>query len=477
MFDRESEEQWFKAFEDNPEAIEAYYILKYTDTPVFLTGKAGAGKSTFINLAKTLYKTMVEVVAPTGIAARNIDGSTINSLFRLPPRLCVPTPENIAQHSFSKEAQMFLHFTDVLIIDEISMVNSATLDFMDKFLKKISNSNEPFGGKKILMVGDPFQLPPIVSDEDKKEIRKYYRSEHFFDSNIFKEMKPVKIELKKNYRQKDEQFMNILNGLRNYSKVSESINLLNRLCYDKLDGELAGNKIKVTFNNREADRINDEELDTIDEPEKVFEAEITGAFDWRSILIEKVLKLKVGARVMLLHNDFGRLFVNGTLGFVTGFDADKVLVVTDEGATIPVPKLTWSTEEAKSVKRKKKWIKEYNIIGTMTQYPMKLAWAITVHKSQGLTFDNVHLVNNTRAFAPGQLYVALSRCRSLEGLKIEKRLMVNDVKMDSRIVSFYKTINDEERVESILNDIADRLEQAEDVEDGISGGECLSTSD
>lgn len=462
----ELQEELLDLFDGNHEALKAFYILKETDTPVFLTGKAGTGKSTFIKLAETISDTICKIVAPTGIAAWNVNGKTINSMFHLPHRLVIPRDSLLKEIQFSKDAEFELYNCDLLIFDEISMVTSATVDCIDVILRWICKSDKPFGGKKVLFVGDPFQLAPVVKKEERSLLYQDYQSEYFFHSETFEEMNPLRIELQINYRQKDGKYVKILNDIREYTNLSRSITILNNCCYTNGNNtslEARKNSINLAFTNGVADQLNNNGLEQIEEELHTFHATVEGNFDWSSVTAERELRLKKGARIMFNKNDLQGLYVNGSLGNVVDIDGDNIAVTTDDGQSFELSKEVWNTEKNVSTKDKNgRWESKREVVGRMIQYPIKLAWAITVHKSQGLTFDNVHLVNPRSSFAAGQTYVALSRCRTLEGLSLSNRLSPSDIIVDDRILKFYKTIEDDvERVDELIEKVFEILDAKE----------------
>ncbi|MBS1578299.1 MAG: AAA family ATPase [Bacteroidetes bacterium] len=435
-------------YDDNTEALMLYYILKNTNHPVFLTGKAGTGKTTLIKELRKLYDHPY-VVAPTGIAAETAGGYTIHKLFNLPPELLFDDDERLLKIYPSSKYDDFC-VCDFLVIDEISMVSSAMLDIVDKLLRKWTNINKPFGGISVLMVGDPFQLPPVLNKENRTKMLERYASEYFFDAKIFKELKPIKIELQKNYRQKDEVFMSVLNNIRVCENLPTTLQHVNKHCVGNITVE---NAICLTYKNAVADNINKVKLESLKGQPAISHANISGNFDWKNILVSKTLLLKKEARVMFVVNDAEGQFVNGTLGTVQGFNNEKVIVLTDDNKTIEVAKRTWKTYKAFWEYDKKKGYGSMDVreVGSMSQFPLKLAWAISIHKSQGMTFNEVYFCNEGKAFEAGQVYVALSRCRTLEGLRLQYRLMEDEIFTNGKVAKFCRT-NHEVRLNKAMED-------------------------
>ena len=407
----------------------AYRFITETNQNIFLTGRAGTGKTTFLKyLRKNSIKKML-VAAPTGVAAVNAQGVTLHSLFQLPLGIILPRPETfnlskdtvknhplLSRIHYSKEKLNLLSSMELLIIDEASMLASYIVDAIDIILRYIKRKpEEPFGGVQILFIGDLNQLPPVVKNEEWEILNEYYSSIFFFDSIVLSENVPVLIELKNIYRQRDDSFIGILNGIRNNDISEEKFNLLNSRLIRNFTQEEGEGFITLTTHNYQADEINKIKLKNLSSREYIFNAEITDEFPENILPAEKELVLKKGAQVMFLKNDTeGRQYFNGKIGTVIELDWDGIKVFCKEDQqNIIVKKSEWQNIRFK-VDPETREIKE-EVLGSFIQYPLRLAWAITIHKSQGLTFDKV-IINAERAFAAGQVYVALSRCTSLEGL-------------------------------------------------------------
>jgi len=418
----------------------AYRFVTETNQNIFLTGKAGTGKTTFLKyLRKHSVKKMV-VAAPTGVAAINAQGVTLHSLFQLPLGIILPVNDNIQNSKndfkdhpllsrihYSKEKFNLLSSIELLIIDEASMLASYIVDAIDTILRYVKrNPYEPFGGIQVLFIGDLNQLPPVVKNDDWEILSEYYSSIFFFDSIVLHENIPVIIELKNIYRQKDDKFIEILSGIRNNDITEDNFELLNTRLFRNFIPKEGEEFITLTTHNYQADEINKRKIVNLPSREYNYNAELTGEFPENILPAEMELILKCGAQVMFLKNDTeGKQFFNGKIGTVSELDWDCVKVFCkDDQQEIIVKKSEWQNIRY-SVDPETHEIKE-EILGNFVQYPLRLAWAITIHKSQGLTFDKV-IINAERAFAAGQVYVALSRCTSLKGLVLSTQLNRNSL--------------------------------------------------
>ncbi len=447
---------------ENIERHLAEQFILHTHKNVFLTGKAGTGKTTLLHeiIAKTNKKSVV--VAPTGVAAINAGGMTIHSTFQLPLTAFIPTTDTVDPQLFTnrhtlvskqkirKEKRKVIIEMELLIIDEISMVRADVLDAVDFTLKRIRKNLMPFGGVQLLVIGDLFQLAPIVRNDIAPVLSRYYSSPFFFDSLAWKDSNPIVIELQKVYRQADNSFISILNNIRNGIATEEELNRLNENYVENPDMD---GVITLTTHNVKANKINQEELNKLETEIWKFDAKVDGQFSESSYPVKEQIKLKEGAQVMFVRNHKDGLYYNGKLGIIVGKDDDQLLIRSlDDNITIRVIAEDWKNIRY-TVNSKTKAIDQEEI-GTFTQYPLKLAWAVTVHKSQGLTFDRA-IVDLESTFAAGQLYVALSRCRSLEGLILSSKISAKNVMADTRITD-YNASN------TLASDVDDILAQAKE---------------
>ena len=402
----------------------AYEYVQHTNCCIFLTGKAGTGKTTFLRRLKQECPKQMAVVAPTGVAAINAEGVTIHSLFQLPPQLFLPTDE--ARRQLFSEMQMrankqrVLRNLELLVVDEVSMVRADLLDTIDAVLRHFKHRPTiPFGGVQLLMIGDLFQLSPVVREEEWRLLQPFYDGPYFFQARVFRELQPVYIEFEHVYRQTNLEFLSILNEVRNNSLTPQSFAVLNsrvRSLGVKEFRSLEG-AITLSTHNSKVDAINQREMDALKGREYTYNATITDTFPESMYPIDEQLVLKVGARVMFIKNDSStdKLYYNGKLGVVTSLSKQAINVRCDDGTEVNVHNEVWENIRYNADSGSDQVQTE--IIGTFTHYPLRLAWAITIHKAQGLTFDQL-IIDAEDAFAAGQVYVALSRCRSLEGLTL-----------------------------------------------------------
>ena len=421
----------------------AHRIVEETGANLFLTGKAGTGKTTFLRrLRNTSSKRMV-VLAPTGVAAINAEGSTIHSFFQLSFSPFIPgkgfIEKDSRRYNFSKEKRRIIASLDLLVIDEISMVRPDTLDAIDDILRRYRNPALPFGGVQLLLIGDLRQLAPVVKDNEREMLAPYYPSEYFFESHALRQSGFVTIELSTIYRQSDSEFISILNAVRDGKVTMDILNKLNSRYLPGFNSDKSGSYIRLTTHNRMADDINYRKLDEIKSAGVAYQAVVKGNFPESSYPADFLLRLKIGAQVRFIKNDSGidRLYYNGMLGVVTGLEEDTVIVQpTDGRPPISVGFTEW--ENTKYIINEQ--TKEITPVtdGSFFQIPLRLAWAITIHKSQGLTFDKA-IIDAGYSFAPGQTYVALSRCRSLEGLVLGQPIPFSAVITDNKVNTFIES--------------------------------------
>jgi len=441
-----------KAMELGPAELAARFV-NYTSRHVFLTGKAGTGKTTFLrNLVAHTYKKAV-IVAPTGIAAINASGVTIHSLFQLPFGTFLPrnppdnlgestsyhTPKTVVKHlTMNAAKRKVLVDMELLIVDEVSMLRADLLDAMDIVLRYVRKSNAPFGGVQVLFIGDLYQLPPVVKNNEWNLLSQFYQSIYFFDAEVLREDRPVYIELDKIYRQEDQVFVDLLNNLRNNRVTQADMDLLQRYYRADFKPELKDKYITLTTHNNKADTLNRQHLDELPGYSYLYRAKIEDDFSEYAFPADDILELKTGAQVMFIKNDptGEQRFFNGKIAVVTDLKSDLIEVAPEGGGPrIVLEKYTWKNIRYTTDKVTGE-IKE-DLAGTFTQYPLKLAWAITVHKSQGLTFDKA-IIDVGNAFAPGQVYVALSRLRSLNGLVLTS-LLGSGIRPDQHVGFFSGT--------------------------------------
>ena len=425
-------------FTPNPQIELAFDYVRNTDKNIFLTGKAGTGKTTFLHRIKAEgFKRMV-VVAPTGVAAINAGGMTIHSFFQLPfgPQVPGMVREDSRQRKFSGIKINLIRSLDLLVIDEISMVRADMLDGIDEVLRRYRHHSKPFGGVQLLMIGDLHQLPPVVKHEEWEMLRQYYQTPYFFGSLALQKSDPVTIELKHIYRQSDSQFIGLLNKVRDNkidAAVLETLNSRYRAGFQPTEEE---GYITLTAHNASAQNINAEKLALIAEPVHAFSAKIEGDFPAHAYPTEEVLEFKNGAQVMFVKNDISpeKLYFNGKIGKITRIEDGVIFVkCPDDPSEISVSPVDWSNVKY-TLNEQTKEVRE-ETAGTFTQHPLKLAWAITIHKSQGLTFERA-IIDAQAAFAHGQVYVALSRCKSFEGIVLRSKIVNASVKTDSVVKNY-----------------------------------------
>lgn len=428
---------------ENKQQMLAYELIANTNSSFFLTGRAGTGKTTFLrNVQKIVNKRFI-TLAPTGVAAILAGGDTIHSFFGLPMDVCIPGTMGKMNEA---RIQTLLH-TDTIIIDEVSMVRCDIIDAIDYTMRKTLRSMQPFGGKQVIFVGDMFQLPPVVKQGAERELLyDLYQTDDFFfyKADVIKRLRMVKIEFQKVYRQEDEKFLRILEDVRMNKTTPEDLMHLNgRVCQPT---EEDGAVITLASLNRTADAINQQKLSEIDSDEFVYEGTVTGKFEEKRFPVDMTLRLKVGAQVMFTRNDQLKRWVNGTLGTVSKLTSDEIEVTTNCGETYVVPNCSWESYSYEYDRESRKMKKE--LVGTFTQFPLRLAWAITIHKSQGMTFDKLYLDLSKGMFAAGQLYVALSRVRSLNGLFLSRCIIPQYAHTSREVLSYASGYNDEKMINS-----------------------------
>lgn len=440
---------------DNSEFQNAWNLIRNTHRSVFLTGKAGTGKSTFLKYicAKTTKEHVV--LAPTGIAAVNVGGQTLHSFFKIPFKPLLPddpdfSPRRIRKTlRYSAEKVKLIRKLKLIIIDEISMVRCDIIDFIDKVLRIYSeNMREPFGGKQLLFVGDIFQLEPVITRDMRDILRRYYKQFFFFNARVFNQLGLIPIELRKIYRQTDSSFISMLDRVRISHASYHDIQLLNSRCnpdYKEPDNDLV---MTLATRRETVDSINDDHMQALDTPEYVFTGIVTDVFPDNDLPTNKELVLKQGAQVIFIRNDKEGRWVNGTLGKVSRLDESGIEVELENGESYNLDQEIWENVQYSYDEKEKKVIE--NVVGTFRQYPIKPAWALTVHKSQGLTFNNIVIDFAGGAFSSGQTYVALSRCTSLEGITLLKPLSQRDIIVNAAIVDFSRQFNNQAAINDAI---------------------------
>ena len=441
---------------NNPEFQDAWDVLQRTHRSVFLTGKAGTGKSTFLRFIRDNIKKHTVVLAPTGIAAVNVGGQTMHSFFKIPFKPMLPDDPDYANPTrmrkmlrYTKEKVKLIKQLELIIIDEISMVRADIIDFVDRVLRVYSgNMREPFGGKQLLLVGDIFQLEPVVTHDTRDILRRYYKNFFFFNARAFDQINLVSIELRKIYRQSDNDFIALLDRVRVNRATANDIARLNQRCnpdYQEINDEFV---ITLATRRDTVDSINDEHMKALKTPEHVYEGAIDGDFPDNSLPTAYFLALKEGAQVIFIRNDKEGRWCNGTIGRITRLNDNSVYVALETGEEMRVEREIWENVQYTYNEKEKKV--EEKVLGSFAQIPIKPAWALTVHRSQGLTFNRVVIDFAGGAFTGGQTYVALSRCTSLEGITLLKPLSERDIIVHMAVVDFSRQFNNRQLINEAM---------------------------
>ncbi|MCA9408890.1 MAG: AAA family ATPase [Candidatus Omnitrophica bacterium] len=427
-----------KGLEFNEDFVTAHDFLENTQKNIFVTGKAGTGKSTLLKYFREKTYKNVAVLAPTGVAAINIQGQTIHSFFRFKPDI---TPEGVREIRIPKYQRKIFENLDVIIIDEISMVRADLLDCIELFLQLHGRYKDlPFGGVQMVFFGDLYQLPPVVTRDQRSIFTSVYKSPFFFDAKSFPFLDLKVIELSKVYRQKEKDFVQLLNAIRNKTADFHDIKKLNQRFRPSINLKDDEFYIFLTTTNAVADQINQEQLKKLKTKSHRFEGELTGDFDYKSLPTNLILDLKEGAQVMLLNNDQNGRWVNGSLGKIVTIHETEPMITVElaDGDTVEVEAHAW--EMYRYFYDEEQGRLDSESVGAFMQFPLRLAWAVTIHKSQGKTFSKVIVDMGAGAFSHGQTYVALSRCTSFEGLLLRKPISKDHLRLDNRVIDFMASL-------------------------------------